>query len=205
MLDVSASTQPAYDDLPEAALLERIRAGDARLFEIFVRRNARRVYRAARAILHDEAEIEGVLRDAFLRARAFASGRGATRLSTWPVALAVRDARARVRARGQGTATPRTRRATSELEQAIDDLPDPLRAVCMLCAVEELTVAQAAEVLCISANAVRERLARALELVRGPMERASEVPFQLSAARCDRVVRAALRVMAATATPTSAL
>jgi RNA polymerase sigma-70 factor (ECF subfamily) len=193
MLEPRGAEPPVYDDLPDNALLDRIREGDLRLFDIFARRNARRLYRAARAILRDDAEAERVVRDTFLRVRACPTElHGRARLSTWLLSLAVREARARARARGE----PRADRPDApDLERAIDALPDGLRAVFVLRALDELSISETAEVLCVSTDAVRERFARAVSLLRPAVGRASEVPFALPVARRERVVGAALRPM----------
>ena len=54
--------------LSDAEVVERVKAGDAALFEILMRRHNQRVYRAARAILGNDAEAEDVMQEAYVRA-----------------------------------------------------------------------------------------------------------------------------------------
>ncbi len=62
-LETPASAPPSDEDI-----VERVRAGEKALFEVLMRRNNQRVYRAARAILKSEVEAEDVMQDAYVRA-----------------------------------------------------------------------------------------------------------------------------------------
>ena len=48
--------------LTDEEIVARVRAGETHLFELIMRRNNRRIYRAARAILRDDGEAEDVMR-----------------------------------------------------------------------------------------------------------------------------------------------
>jgi RNA polymerase sigma-70 factor, ECF subfamily len=54
--------------LPDEEVVKRVLAGDTALFEVLMRRNNTRVYRAVRAILRDEAEVEDVMQQAYVSA-----------------------------------------------------------------------------------------------------------------------------------------
>src|SRR3954469_17822628 len=54
--------------LTDAEIVSRVRAGDTALFEVLMRRHNQRVYRAARAVLKDEAEVEDVMQQAYINA-----------------------------------------------------------------------------------------------------------------------------------------
>jgi len=95
-------------------VVRRVRAGDAPLFEVLMRRYNQRLYRVARAILRDDAEAEDVMQHAYvegyLHIGQFA-GRAA--FSTWLTKIAVYEALARVRRRGRecsSTGLPRRTR-----------------------------------------------------------------------------------------------
>ena len=90
-----------------------------------------------------------------------------------------------------GTATAQAREL---LEQAIDHLPEAYRAVVMLREVEEMSVAETAESLCVSDAVVKTRLHRAHAMLRKDLYarakgRATDL-YQFHAVRCDRVVKA---------------
>ena len=70
-LTVTAA-QPSLRDqrpgLSDEDVVARVRAGDGALYEVLMRRYNQRLYRAVRAILRDENEIEDILQDAYLAA-----------------------------------------------------------------------------------------------------------------------------------------
>jgi RNA polymerase sigma-70 factor (ECF subfamily) len=99
-------------------------------FALLMRRHNRVLYRAARAILRDDAAAEDALQEAWLRAyHAIDAFRGESKLSTWLVRIVVNEALARRRkdqryvAIGEDTqkATLRTRffRARAQLRDAL--------------------------------------------------------------------------------------
>jgi len=91
------------NDAPDHALSDheiacRIAAGDERAFELLMRRYNRMLYRAARSIVHDDAEAEDVVQDAYLLAyRGIRHFRGEARLSTWLTRIVLNEAMARSR------------------------------------------------------------------------------------------------------------
>lgn len=144
-----------------------------------MRRHNRMLYRVARAILRDDAAAEDALQEAWLRAyRAMDTFRGEAKLSTWLVRIVVNEALTR-RRKEQRQAGPaqEAERATlpqdepegmarrselrRRLEAEIGDLPDAFRAVFVLRAVEELSVAETAAALHIPEATVRTRFFRA--------------------------------------------
>lgn len=74
----------SMDKAQEQILLERIRSGDERGFEILVRQNADRITGLAWRLLGHREEAEDVAQEAFLRLhRALPGFRGESRVSTW--------------------------------------------------------------------------------------------------------------------------
>src|SRR5215510_4882747 len=96
MLQTTSAQAPDSDD----ALVPRILAGEPALFEHIMRRHNQRLFRAARAILNDDAEAEDVMQEAYTRAFAhLGQFRGDAQLATWLTKIAVHEALARVRRR----------------------------------------------------------------------------------------------------------
>src|SRR5260221_2831077 len=93
--------QPSITTDPQAAdsaLVERAAAGDPRAFEAIMRRYNRALFRAARAILRDDAEAEDALQEAYLQAyRTIGSYRGEAKLSTWLARVVANEALMRLR------------------------------------------------------------------------------------------------------------
>jgi hypothetical protein len=85
-------------DVEDAELARRIVARDEAAFELLMRRNNGRLFRAARSIVADDAEAEDVVQQTYLTAYAtMARYRGDARLSTWLTRIALNEALARVR------------------------------------------------------------------------------------------------------------
>jgi RNA polymerase sigma-70 factor, ECF subfamily len=217
MLGPAPSVQASDSD---DALVHRILAGESALFERIMRRHNQRVFRAARAIVKDDAEAEDVMQETYTRAFAhLGQFRGEAQLGTWLVRIAVHEAFARVRRRRRLAPLPPddTVEALSMLdrptppdpeheannaelrkllEHAIDELPETYRTVFVLREVEGLSTATTAECLGVSEEVVKTRLSRArLKLRDGLYERAGVVTgaaFTFGAERCDRLVAAVL-------------
>jgi RNA polymerase sigma-70 factor, ECF subfamily len=210
----------AHDPDSDDALIHRILAGESALFERIMRRYNQRLFRAARAILRDDAEAEDVMQETYTRAFAhLGQFRGEAQLGTWLVRIAVHEAFARVRRRRRlyplppgdsAEAFPMLDRPTPTdpeheahnaelrklLERAIDELPGTYRTVFVLREVEGLSTATTAECLRVSEEVVKTRLSRArLRLREELYERAGVVAgdaFTFGAERCDRIVAAVL-------------
>ncbi|MEO6419688.1 MAG: RNA polymerase sigma factor [Polyangiaceae bacterium] len=201
----------------DAEIVARICAGEEGLFEILMRRHNQRVYRAARAILHNEAEAEDVMQDAYVRAYEHLSEfEGRAQFSTWLTRIAVHEALARVR-RGKrfeslelhpessSMSTPPGSSPESQtsdvemravLETAVAKLPDEFRSVFVLRAVEGMSGAETAECLGIFEETVKTRLHRARtrlqESLVASIEPALPSVYEFHLTRCDRVVAGVL-------------
>src|SRR5512146_683916 len=94
---IGAKTASALTD---EEIVARVCSGEIELYEILMRRHNPRIYRAARAILRDDAEAEDVMQEAYVRAYAgLAQFEGKARFSTWLTKIAVHEALARARRR----------------------------------------------------------------------------------------------------------
>ena len=93
------------------------------------------------------------------------------------------------------------RELSTVLEEAVDTLPEGYRTVFMLRDVEGLSTSETGEGLGLGDEAVKTRLHRARAMIRRAVtERlgaATAGAFQFHAVRCDRVVEAVLRRIAA--------
>lgn len=204
--------------LSDEEIVARIRRGETPLFEVLMRRHNERLYRAARAILRDEAEAEDVIQEAYVNAYThLAQFDGRAQFSTWLTKIAVYEALARARRRGRytpledaslETLMPTTSSPDPEhrafgrelgalIESAVDKLGDGYREVFMLRQVEGLSTAETAEVLGLSVDAVKTRFSRArTSLQRDLLDRtdaAASTAFTFGQARCDRVVSLVMR------------
>ena len=208
--------------LTDAELVERVRGGETALFEILMRRHNQRIYRAARAIVKDEAEAEDVMQQAYINAYLHLHQfEQRAQFSTWLTRIALYEALARRRKKRpeeslsmhheewfdapgdrfeSEQASPERQAYSRELgrmiEDAVDALPEAYRAVFMLREVEGLTTGETAEGLGVGEEAVKTRLHRARAMVRRTLtdRLGSSITqaFQFHAVRCDRVVAAVM-------------
>src|SRR4029453_13407545 len=146
--DVTAA-RPA-SSLPDVEIVKRVRAGERGLFEILRRRHNQRLYRAARAVVKDEDEVEDVMQQAYVNAFTHLHQfEERSQFSTWLTRITLNEAFARRRKMrpsedtGEFMDTIRSpqpdpeRQAYAEelrrvLEDAVDTLPDSYRTVFML-------------------------------------------------------------------------
>ena len=181
--------------LPEAALIQRICAGESELFMDLVRPYQRMVYTTAFSIIRNEQDAEEISQEALFKAfKNLRQFRGECKFSTWIIQIAMNEARLRLR---------RLRRAAEEsmecglenedgdyipvdyadwreipseslqrkelrgvLHNAISSLKSIYRDVLILRDVQHMSVAETATTLGISEASVKTRLLRARFQVR---------------------------------------
>jgi RNA polymerase sigma-70 factor, ECF subfamily len=194
-------------------IIERVRHGDRDSFELVMRRYNQRIYRTVRAILKEEDETIDVMQEAYVSAYThLADFSGRARFSTWLTRIAVHEALGRLRKRKRleplddtdsedmlmvsPVTGPENSASDSELrvllEEAVDALPETFRTTFVLRSVEQLSVAETAEVLGIPEETVKTRHHRARERLQHALtERVGgALPelFGFHRPRCDKVV-----------------
>ena len=220
MASIGISELALASALPDEDIVSRVLDGDELLFEILMRRNNQRIYRAIRSILRDDSECEDAMQETYVSAFAHLSQfAGRAKFSTWLTRIAVNEAIKRANARGRidlleleehegedgamspfhsSLPTPEADASRGELSGLLEDailaLPLPYRSVVMLRDLEEMSTSEAAEALSLTESNVRVRLHRAHELLREELlarvGASSAKAFGFPATRCDRVVHA---------------
>jgi RNA polymerase sigma factor (sigma-70 family) len=204
------------DDL---TLAHRVAAGDRSVFEVLMRRYNRRLYRLARAYLRDDAEAKDALQDAYISAyRSIGQFRGDAALATWFSRLVLNACAARKRRStrrenivplvnfhhhmneiavvpdsGQGPENLLARaQIRSVLEQKVSELPEVFRVVFVLRSVEELSVEEIADALCIPQETVRSRHFRAKAMLRESLAKDIDLAegeiYEFGGLDCDGLV-----------------
>lgn len=219
MITAVPTPYTAGDQLSDADIVRRVVDGDTALFEILMRRHNQRVYRAVRAVLKTDEEVEDVMQQAYLNAYSHL-GQFANRaqFSTWLIRIAVNEAVARLRKRqntswswGGGdemavlrveatTPNPEQQASAAQMHEVVEAelsaLPATYRTVLVLRDVEGLSTAEAASCLNVSEDAVKTRLSRARAMLRDGLARRAGVTlesvYSFGNARCDRVVEAVM-------------
>lgn len=192
--------QPDGGPAADAALVEQLRGGDAAAYEALVRQHGPRMLAVARRLLNDEADAADAVQDAFVSVfRSISRFQGQSALSTWLHRITVNAALMRRRGRQRAAERPiedflprflddghqaepaaqwrepaaqaAQRREVRELVQAaIAMLPEAYRNVLQLRDIEGMDTAATAEVLGIQEGAVKVRLHRARQALRGMLD-----------------------------------
>ena len=180
-------------------LVARAKERDEPAIRELIRRHNQRLFRAARAIVRNDAEAEDVVQAAYVSAFThLGEFRAEAGFSTWLTRIAINEAIGRLRRRRPTTGLDQidlesatsaqiiqfptlqpqtnpesemTRQEIREfLELAVDRLPPAFRAVFVLRDVEGLSVEETASFLSIKQETVRSRLHRARKLMREAIE-----------------------------------
>jgi RNA polymerase sigma-70 factor, ECF subfamily len=163
---------------PDEDLVRRVGGGDRRAAAEIVRRHLPRMVGLARRMLNDPAEAEDIAQEVFVRVwrHAAAWKPGAARFETWMHRVAINLCLDRLRRVGRhgGDVSPDTVDARASATRALDDrqrrervqgalqkLPERQRAALILCYYQDRTNIEAAEILCVSVDALESLLSRA--------------------------------------------
>ena len=204
--------------LTDEDVVVRVRAGDTHLFEVLMRRYNQRLFRAARAILQNDADAEDAVQQTYLNAyRHLDQFEGRARFSTWLTRIAVYEAlfrrrRARDKPLESGddeqsdravSTAPDPERQTyagelgTLLEAALATLPHGYRSVFMLREIDGLNTLETARQLRVSEGTVKTRLHRARDLLQRKLHHVTPADaFRFDGSRCDRIVAAVISQLA---------
>jgi len=168
-------------------VIERVKKGDADLFEILVRRYEARLYALAWRMLHNRADAEDAVQESFVKAyRSLKRFRGEARFSTWLYRITLnhilnklrkgsRLRRAdldldRMESHLSPTQASRQRELQVAVARAVDELPPRQRAIFHMRYEEERTHAEIAEILGISEGASKANYHHAVTKLRESLE-----------------------------------
>ena len=176
----------------DRALVERVRKGDVRAFDLLVRKYRHKILGLISRYVHDWSEGEDVAQEAFVRAwRALPAFRGESAFYTWMYKIAVNTAKNHLVAQGRrppaddldadtavqieagarlrDEATPERELARHEIErtvfETVEALPEELRVAITLREVDGLSYEEIAERMGCPIGTVRSRIFRAREAI----------------------------------------
>ena len=216
-IELSLAGASASEGIPDAAIADadivaRVLTGDSALFELLMRRYNRLLFRLARGIVRDDDEARDVVQAAYVSAYYHLDQfRGPAGFKAWLARIAINEALSRVRrqpvhaeAEQQHvlavpdlvTIEPENAASGRDLlrilQAAIDRLPEEFRQVFMLRGVEQLSIAETAELLDLNPNTVKTRFHRARrmlqELLQRKLDDVVRDTFPLGGQRCDAIV-----------------
>ncbi len=176
----------------DALLVERVQRGDKKAFELLVIKYERRIHRLLSRMIRDQAELEDVAQEAFIKAyRALPQFRGDSAFYTWLYRIAVNTAKNALMASGRTQATSldqgdgdetfaepehlrdintpesllATRQVAETVNRAMAALPDELRTAITLREIEGMSYEDIAEAMGCPIGTVRSRIFRAREAI----------------------------------------
>jgi RNA polymerase sigma-70 factor, ECF subfamily len=174
----------------EHQLMQRIRAGETDLFYELIRPYERGVFFAAASMLGNDADAEEVAQEAMLKAfKNLASFRQESKFSTWLIQIAMNEAKMKLRkdrrhlydsidngqTTDEGDYIPtdfadwreipsdalEQRELREALEKALKSLPEKYRTVLILRDVQQMSIAETAQILGLSEENIKTRTSRA--------------------------------------------
>ncbi|MDK2124228.1 RNA polymerase sigma factor RpoE [Parachitinimonas caeni] len=174
-------------------LVVRVQRGDKKAFELLVNKYHRKIARLLSRMIRDQAEIEDVTQEAFIKAyRAIPSFRGESAFYTWLYRIAINTAKNYLASMGRRPTlsteyeddegetldaaaqipdlnTPETelmnRQIVSTVNEAVEALPEELRTAITLREMEGLSYEDIATVMNCPIGTVRSRIFRAREAI----------------------------------------
>lgn len=205
----------SHHTLEEQEIIIRILKGKKELYEILVRRNNQKLYRVVRSYLKEDAEIEDVMQDsyvkAFIKLNQF---KFESAFSTWLIRIGINEALARLRDKGKiyhlskllstmnytllevpdykqlNPQDKMIRKETKQLlENAIDSLELKYRTVYILKEIEEMSLKEIATALDLTVANVKVRLHRSKEMLKDKLFEAANDKqlFEFGFSNCDRI------------------
>ncbi|WP_417431919.1 RNA polymerase sigma factor [Halpernia sp.] len=202
--------------ITDSEIIRRILSGEKELFEMLVRRNNQKLYRVIRSYIKDEAEIEDIMQDSYVKAfTKLYQFKLESTFSTWLIRIGINQSLTRLRELGKlhhlnerdenettnsileipdsKQLNPQDKMIRNEtkllLENAIDSLDSKYKIIYMMKEVEEMSLKEISVALDITLANVKVRLHRAKEMLKTKLyETANDKNiFEFGFSRCDRI------------------
>ena len=210
--------------LTDEDLLQRIKAGEAALFAILMKRYNQKFFRIARGMGIPDEDCDDIIQQTYiqiyLKLQQF---RGESSASTWMTRVLINQClmfrrKQRPVVSGDGElegfetimqpqmelpSTPETEMISRELqllvERSIEDLPEDYRVVFVMRQIEDMSVKEIASALSLSEANVKVRMHRARKLLEQRLQSYFEPKelYKFGNARCDRIVQDVLTTIQA--------
>lgn len=177
----------------DAELVERVRRGDKRAFDLLVLKYQRKIMRLLSRMIREPGEVEDVAQEAFIKAyRALPQFRGDSAFYTWLYRIAINTARNWQAANSRRPSAPSiietedgetfsqidnltdistpesmmaSRQIVDTVNAAIDALPEELRTAIVLREIEGMSYEDIAQSMDCPIGTVRSRIFRAREAI----------------------------------------
>ncbi len=210
--------------IKEAEVIAKILAGEKELYEILIRRNNQKLYRVIRSYLKDEAEIEDIMQDTYIKAfTKLYQFKLESSFATWLIRIGINESLARIKQKGKIFNISNSRdflnhnsileipdyrqlnpqdtlirsEAKQVMENAIDQLDSKYRSVYIMREVEEMSIQEIALALDLSISNVKIRIHRSKEMLKEKLFTLTESKniFEFGFGRCDRITDNVMRAI----------
>lgn len=204
--------------LDESDIIDRVLNGEKDFFELLIRRNNQKLYRTIRAYIKDDAEIQDVIQDSYIKAfLKLSQFRKESLFSTWLIRIAINEALAHLSKKEKTIhfridsdqnsdfnlpdneqPNPQQKMINLEaknlLEKAIDHLEPKYRIVYLLKEVEEMKIKEISKALDISESNVKVRIHRAKQMLKNSLLQITNQKevFEFGHSRCDRLTESVM-------------
>ncbi|MGN6568171.1 MAG: RNA polymerase sigma factor [Flavipsychrobacter sp.] len=196
------------EQTPDAELIQRILAGEKRLFEQIIRKYNQRLFRIGMSILNDDMEAEEAMQTAYINAYEHLDKfKNRSSFETWLIRIMLNECLAikkkqqrfsneaekqleKIKTMASPDNILMNKELSGILENAISQLPEKYRLVFVLREIEKMSVKETGEALNIEEPNVKVRLNRAKTMLRehlnGYMQ---DNVYSFHLTRCDRIVK----------------
>ncbi|MGZ3920887.1 MAG: RNA polymerase sigma factor, partial [Bacteroidia bacterium] len=196
-------------ELKDNVIIEEILSGNKEKYALIMRKYNQRLYRICKGYLKDEAEIEDVMQETYIKAfQNLVKFENRSKFSSWLTRILINECLQRLRKMKRETLldnseeqmktmnltdkkSPETESLNKELKGLLEiniaQLPEKYRAVFIMREVEKMSIDETAESLEISDSNVKVRLNRAKEMLRAALMNTYPIGevFEFNLVRCD--------------------
>lgn len=198
-------------ELTDIQIIEEIRKGEKERYALLMKKYNQRLYRICKGYFKDEAEIEDVMQDTYVKAfQNIEKFESRSQFATWLTKILINECLQRLKKMNRLTLidhneenketmnltdnqNPETESLNKELKQLlesyIEQLPEKYRLVFIMREIEKINVEETSEVLNISQSNVKVRLNRAKEMLRNSLIKNYSLAsvFEFNLVRCNRI------------------
>ena len=209
--------------IKDSEVIKRILSGEKELYEILVRRNNQKLYRIVRSYIKEDAEIEDIMQDSYVKAfTKLHQFKLESTFSTWLIRIGINESLARLKERGklyflnkQSNNLSNTvleipdnkqlnqqekmicNEAKQILESAIDSLDIKYKTVYIMKEVEGMSLKEISVVLDLTIANVKVRLYRSKRMLKEKLYEVVDTKkiFEFGFSRCDRITENVMKLI----------
>lgn len=211
--------------ISDSDVVRRILSGEKELYEILLRRNNQKLYRVIRGYISDDAEIQDIMQNTYLKAfEKLYQFKHVSTYSTWLIRIGINEALVRLKEKGKvlnlnedlanfesntileipdvNQMNPEKRIIRQEAKQlfenSIDSLEPKYRTVYILREIEEMSIKEISECMDISTSNVKVRLHRAKSMLKENLLKIAAVNkgiFEFGNSKCDAITDSIMEIV----------